>query len=346
MGLISPYNLLEMEIQKHFSLKKHNSFGIGAFAAQLVVVKTVEELQQACLLPNPQKQVLGGGSNVLLTGDLPGLTIKNEIGGIQIVDENEDAAVIEVGGGVVWHDLVLWSIERGLGGLENLSLIPGSVGASPIQNIGAYGVELKDVFDSLEAVKLATGEKQHFNHADCQFGYRDSIFKRGLKGQFCIISVRFRLSKKPVINTNYGDIQRTLAEMGISQPTIKDVSNAVIHIRQSKLPDPAVIGNAGSFFKNPELEAADFQRFAVKFPQAPNYPQSDGRVKVPAGWLIEQAGWKGKRFGDAGCHAKQALVLVNYGGAKGAEILALAKKIQASVLEQFGIELTPEVNIW
>jgi UDP-N-acetylmuramate dehydrogenase len=281
-----------------------------------------------------------------LTSDLPGLTIKNEIGGIEVFLENEDDIVIRVGGGVVWHSLVIWTVEHGLGGLENLSLIPGTVGASPIQNIGAYGVELKDVFHSLEAIDLKTGEHRVFHKKECEFGYRDSIFKRELMGKYCITHVYFQLHKEPVLHTGYGDIQRILAEMEVGNPTIQDVSNAVIYIRQSKLPDPAIIGNAGSFFKNPELEQADFQQFIEKFPTAPNYPQTDGRVKVPAGWLIEQAGWKGYRVGDAGCHSKQALVLVNYGTANGAEILDLAKKIQDSVLEKFGVNISPEVNIW
>ena len=338
--------MISLEIHRHFPLKKLNTFGIEAVAEVLVVVRSLAVLHEIAQLGPTPVRVLGGGSNILLTGDLPGLTIKNEIGGIQIFLENELEVLVKIGGGVVWHDLVLWAVEQGLGGIENLSLIPGTVGAAPIQNIGAYGVELKDVFHSLDAFDLETGEFRSFNLEECRFGYRDSVFKRELKGRFCIVHVYLRLQKSPKTNTAYGDIQRTLAEMGIENPTIRDVSNAVVHIRQSKLPDPAVIGNAGSFFKNPELEAADFQRFSEKFPAAPRYPQPDGRVKIPAGWLIEQAGWKGQRFGDAGCHAKQALVLVNYGEAKGGDILDLAEKIQASLLEKFGIALTPEVNVW
>jgi len=338
--------MISLEINHHFPLKKLNAFGIEAVAEVLVVVRSLAVLHEITQLGPSPIQVLGGGSNILLTGDLPGLTIKNEIGGIQIFLENEHEVLVKIGGGVGWHDLVLWAVEQGFGGLENLSLIPGTVGAAPIQNIGAYGVELKDVFHSLEAFDLATGELVTFKKDDCQFGYRDSVFKRELKGRFLIANVFLHLQKSPKLNTAYGDIQRTLAEMGVENPTIQDVSNAVIRIRQSKLPDPAVIGNAGSFFKNPELEAADFQRFSAQFPAAPHYPMPDGRVKIPAGWLIEQAGWKGQRIGDAGCHAQQALVLVNYGGAKGEDILALAKQIQASVQERFGIALTPEVNVW
>ncbi len=335
-----------MELKRNFSLKNLNTFGIGARAGQFVAVSTVDELRQALSQNISPVHILGGGSNILLTGDLPGLVIKNETGGIEIVSEDAEGSIVAAGGGVNWHQLVLWAIDRNLGGIENLSLIPGCAGAAPIQNIGAYGVELKDVFHHLEAVELATGEPHIFNHGECRFGYRDSVFKNEFKGKFCITKIFLRLSKKPVLNTSYGDIARTLAESGIEKPTIRDVSNAVIHIRQSKLPDPAEIGNAGSFFKNPEIEAAQFQRLQAEFPNIVHYDLPDGRVKIPAGWLIEQDGWKGKRFGDAGCHARQALVLVNYGGASGAEILDLAKKIQASVEEKFGICLTPEVNVW
>jgi UDP-N-acetylmuramate dehydrogenase len=338
--------MISMEIQRNCPLKKLNTFGIEANAEELIVVHSPKALHDIILSHKGQKQVLGGGSNILLTGNLAGLTIKNEIGGIEIFLDNEHDVLAKVGGGVVWHDLVLWAVEQELGGIENLSLIPGTVGASPIQNIGAYGVELRDVFHSLEAFDLTTGEFKVFHKEECHFGYRDSIFKQAYKGRFFIVNVYLTLHKSPKVNTAYGDIQRTLQEMGVDNPSIKDVSNAVIKIRQSKLPDPAAIGNAGSFFKNPELEPIDFQLFIEQFPQAPNYPQPDGRVKVPAGWLIEQAGWKGQRFGDSGCHTKQALVLVNYGHAKGEEILALAKKIQASVREKFGVLISPEVNIW
>ncbi len=338
--------MISMEIQRNCPLKKLNTFGIEAVADLLVVVRSLKVLHEIVQLGPYPIQVFGGGSNILLTKDLPGLTIKNEIGGIQIFLENEEEVLVKVGGGVGWHDFVLWAVGQGLGGIENLSLIPGTVGAAPIQNIGAYGVELKDVFHSLEAFDLTSGEFHTFHKADCRFGYRDSVFKQEFKGRFVIVNVFFHLQKIPKLNTAYGDIKRTLQDMGIEHPTIQDVSNAVIQIRQSKLPDPAVIGNAGSFFKNPELEATDYQRFKERFPEAPHYPMPDGRVKIPAGWLIEQAGWKGQRFGDAGCHAKQALVLVNYGHAKGEEILALAKQIQASVQEKFGVLISPEVNIW
>ncbi len=335
-----------MQLKQNISLKNLNTFGIAAKAEQFVAVRSVDELWEV-LATNPYPvQILGGGSNILLTGDVPGLLIKNEIGGIRIEAEDENSAIVFAGGGVNWHSLVLWAIEHDLGGIENLSLIPGCAGAAPIQNIGAYGVELKDVFYRLEAVELATGAIKVFNHKDCRFGYRDSVFKNELKGKYCITGISLRLSKKHQLNTSYGDIQRTLAAANIEPPTIRDVSNAVIHIRQSKLPDPAEIGNAGSFFKNPEIGMAQFQELQNRYPDIVHYELPDGMVKIPAGWLIEQSGWKGQRFGDAGCHAKQALVLVNYGGASGAELLELAHKIQASVKEKYGITLSPEVNIW
>ncbi len=338
--------MIGLEFHPNFSLKALNTFGIEANAAQFIVVKNVESLLAALRYNSLPIRVLGGGSNILLTGDLPGLTIKNEIGGIEIILENDHDVLVKVGGGVVWHDFVLWAIEQGFGGIENLSLIPGTVGAAPIQNIGAYGVELKDVFHSLNAIDLERAEPLHFTLEQCSFGYRDSIFKHEMKGRAIIVDVLLKLHKKPVLNLAYGDIQKTLAEMGITKPSLRDVSEAVIRIRQSKLPDPKKLGNAGSFFKNPELEQSDYQLFIKRHPHAPHYPQPNGREKIPAGWLIEQAGWKGMRFGDAGCHVNQALVLVNYGCAKGEEILDLAKRIQASIQEKFGVEIFPEVNIW
>jgi UDP-N-acetylmuramate dehydrogenase len=338
--------MVGLEFHYNFPLKELNTFGIAAQAEQLVVVQDMESLLAVLRVNQLPKRVLGGGSNILLTGNLPGLTIKNEIGGIEIILENEHDVLVKIGGGVVWHDLVLWAVEQGYGGIENLSLIPGTVGAAPIQNIGAYGVELKDVFHSLDAIDIKSTEPLHFSLEQCKFGYRDSIFKQELKDRVIIVDVFLKLHKNPVLNTEYGDIQRVLAENGVIKPTIRDVSNAVIHIRQSKLPNPQEIGNAGSFFKNPELETTDFQRFISRFPLAPHYLQENGREKIPAGWLIEQAGWKGQRFGDAGCHSKQALVLVNYGSAKGEDILDLAHRIQSSVKEKFGIDIVPEVNIW
>jgi UDP-N-acetylmuramate dehydrogenase len=335
-----------MKIHRHFPLDKLNTFGLSARAEQFARVRTVAALHQLISRNRGPFHILGGGSNILLTGDLAGLTIKNEIKYTHIEKEDKQSTWVSAGGGTVWHKLVLWCIKKNLGGLENLSLIPGSVGAAPIQNIGAYGVELKDVFEYLEAIELSTGELHRFSTDDCLFGYRDSIFKQALRGRFFIIKVVLRLSKIHQLHTSYGDIQRTLREMGVENPTIRDVSKAVIRIRRSKLPDPAVLGNAGSFFKNPEITPAQFQSLKSRFPNILHYDMPNGQVKIPAGWLIEQAGWKGYRSGDAGCHERQALVLVNYGHAKGAEILDVAQKIQASVLSRFGIALSPEVNIW
>ena len=338
--------LKNMKIHPDFPLQKLNTFGITARAERFVTIGTMDELRQVLQENDGPVHILGGGSNILLTGDSTGLLLKNEIGGIDTIEVDEHTAVVAADGGVVWHDLVLWSIENDLGGIENLSLIPGSVGAAPIQNIGAYGVEIKDVFDHLEAIELTSGELYLFNREDCRFGYRDSIFKQDHKGRFFIAKVFFKLSKVHQLNTSYGDIQRTLSEMEIEHPTIRDVSNAVIRIRQSKLPDPAKIGNAGSFFKNPEIELAHFQELKHRFPDIIHYELPDNKVKIPAGWLIEQCGWKGFRSGDAGCHERQALVLVNYGRASGLEILELARRIQLSVAERFGIQLMAEVNVW
>ncbi len=289
---------------------------------------------------------LGGGSNVLLCNDYPGLLIRNAIKGLQIVHEDDDHVLLRVYSGESWHETVMYCVERNWGGIENLSLIPGTVGAAPMQNIGAYGVELEQVFDQLEALNLNTLELETFNKTQCAFGYRESVFKRQLKGQYFIYSVTFKLSKKPIIHADYGDIQAILNEKGLSAETagIKDVSDAVIHIRQSKLPDPKVLGNSGSFFKNPQITKEHFEALKLQFPDIKGYPQNDG-IKVPAGWLIEQCGWKGKRVGNTGSHAKQALVLVNYGGATGTEIYQLAQDIIKSVSDKFSIHLEPEVNI-
>jgi UDP-N-acetylmuramate dehydrogenase len=301
--------------------------------------------------------VLGGGSNLLFTKSYYDfLFIKNDIKGIKKVENTEGVSnhsitqspnhqIIEIGGGESWHDLVLWCLKNNLGGIENLSLIPGTVGAAPIQNIGAYGVELKDIFVKLEATNLQTLENQTFTHNDCRFGYRDSIFKQELKGKYLISKVYLKLTQKEhKIQTNYGDIQRLLAEWHIIEPTIQDVSKAVINIRQSKLPDPSVIGNAGSFFKNPEITQIQFDALKKDHLNIVGYPTDRG-VKVAAGWLIEQCGWKGKRYGNVGVHERQALVLVNYGKGNGLEIKQLAQRIQVSVLEKFGIELMAEVNM-
>ncbi len=335
-----------MEIQQHYSLLQLNTFGLEAKAEHFTSVHTVEEVRAAVQAGIRPILVLGGGSNLLFTQDVPGLVLKNSISGINIVETFQDKVWVEVGGGVVWHDFVLWAIEQGLGGVENLSLIPGTVGAAPVQNIGAYGVELKDVFVRLNAVHLETGELRSFSHSDCQFGYRDSIFKRTAKGKYCISSVIFALTKENhPLNISYGDIRKTLEANGVQVPGIADISRAVVQIRSSKLPDPAKIGNCGSFFKNPETERSVLERILIQHPLAPNYGLPDGRVKIPAGWLIEQCGWKGKRVGNTGSYEKQALVLVNYGGATGAEVKKLAYDIIDSVEQRFGIRLEPEVNM-
>jgi len=335
-----------MKILRNVSLLPFNTFGLDVKAENFIEVSSLKELRQSLNAGIQPLMLLGGGSNVLFTRDVPGLVIKNNLKGIQVIREFKNKVWVEVGGGENWHQFVLWAVAHNFGGVENMSLIPGTVGASPIQNIGAYGVELKDVFVRLKALHLSTGKLKTFRHADCQFGYRDSVFKREEKGKWCITSVVFSLSKSPHrLNISYGDISKTLESNGITQPDISDVSRAVVQIRTSKLPDPAKIGNCGSFFKNPETDRAVLDRILVTHPQAPHYPLSDGRVKIPAGWLIEQCGWKGKRVGNTGSYEHQALVLVNHGGATGAEVKNLAQAIIESVQAKFGVRLEAEVNI-
>lgn len=334
-------------MQSNISLQEYNTFGINAMAKSLVKIKSVEALQAVIRTTDAPYFVLGGGSNLLLTQDVSPIVIKNEIKGKAIVRDFKNCVYVAVGAGENWHQFVLWCLSKNLGGVENLSLIPGTVGASPIQNIGAYGVELKDVFHKLEAVNLKTGALEIFRKKDCLFGYRDSIFKRKLKGKYCITKVYFKLSKAPAhrLKMAYGAIQNTLKEKQIKTPTIGDISAAVIAIRSRKLPDPQVLGNSGSFFKNPEISKRQFRVLQEKFPKIVFYELPNNKVKVPAGWLIEQCGWKGKRVGNTGAHAQQALVLVNYGGATGEEVKNLAYKIIDSVESKFGIKLHPEVNI-
>lgn len=289
--------------------------------------------------------VLGGGSNVLFTNNYDGLIIRNRIENTNILFENEEYVDVKVGAGMNWHSFVLYTIEKNYPGLENLSLIPGCVGAAPIQNIGAYGVEIKNTFLELEAINIEDGSMRTFSNQECRFGYRDSIFKNEARNKFIIVSVTFRLNKKTKANTSYGAINDQLKVMNIDQPTIRDISNAVIAIRQSKLPDPKVIGNAGSFFKNPEIQLKQYEILKEKFPAIVGYPSAENKIKLAAGWLIEQCDWKGKRIGNTGMHEKQALVLVNYGQATGEELLSHAKKVQQSVREKFGVELEMEVNI-
>lgn len=334
-----------MQIQSDFSLKNYNTFGIEAKAKQFVSVSSIAELKEILVQNNPIF-ILGGGSNLLLTQDIKKLVLHVNLKGIEIVETNEDFAIVKAQAGENWHEFVLYCIEQNLGGIENLSLIPGNVGTTPIQNIGAYGVEIKDTMLSCEALNLKTLEIETFTNADCQFEYRESIFKKELKNQYIITSVSFKLStKNHKISTTYGVIGAELAKNNIENPTLKDVSNAVIAIRQSKLPDPKELGNSGSFFKNPIISKEAYENAKALHPEMPHYVVSETEVKVPAGWLIEQAGFKGKRFGDAGVHKNQALVLVNYGAATGAEIVALSKNIQKTILEKFGIAIEAEVNI-
>ncbi|WP_103664889.1 UDP-N-acetylmuramate dehydrogenase [Gracilimonas amylolytica] len=335
------------EVKEHFDLKEHNTIGVSAKARYFASVSTADELRQLLLDPKYKllpKLMLGGGSNILFANDFEGLVIHLKIKGREVVEETGDHVHWKLGSGENWHQVVLGAIENDWAGIENLSLIPGSVGAAPIQNIGAYGVELEQVFHSLEALDLNTGIIKTFEHKECKFGYRDSAFKNDLKGKYVITSVTLKLSKHPKVNTSYRALSDHLNEQGIEEPTIRQVSNAVIEIRQSKLPDPKEIGNTGSFFKNPVISEEEFGRLKNKHPDVPNYPDKKG-VKVPAAWLIDQCGWKGERIGDAGVHKKQALVLVNYGSATGAEIIELAEKIRRSVHNKFGVVLTPEVNI-
>lgn len=336
-----------MQILSNVSLLPYNTFHIDVLGKHFVEITSIDEfreLQQSQAFQQNEKLILGGGSNILFTKNFDGLVVKNSIKGIELVHEDNHFFYVKANAGEVWHEFVLWCIERGYAGVENLSLIPGQIGASPMQNIGAYGVEIKDVCESVEALHIHTSELLTFSNSDCKFGYRESIFKHELKNQVVITSVMYKLRKIPQFNVDYGDIKNTLGEMMVSELSLKAVSDAVIKIRSSKLPDPNVLGNAGSFFKNPVVTKEKTEELLAKNPVMPNYPQADG-VKIPAGWLIEQCGWKGKIVGNTGSHKSQALVLVNYGGATGNEVYQLALDIQRSVLEKFGIEINPEVNL-
>lgn len=336
-----------MHIQSNFSLKSFNTFGIEAKAKQFVAVHTIDELKT--ILKNHEsdkKFILGGGSNMLLTQDIDALVIHVDLKGKKIIDQNDDFVWVESRAGENWHEFVLWTIEQDFGGLENMSLIPGNVGTTPVQNIGAYGTEIKDTFVSCDAVNILSQRTKTFTKEDCNFGYRESIFKHEAKDQFVITSVVFKLTKRNhKINIAYGDITKELEKNNIVTPTLKDVSNAVIAIRQSKLPDPKELGNSGSFFKNPIISRAQFLKVQEQFPDVKYFEVSPTEVKVPAGWLIENVGLKGYRTGDAGVHKNQALVLVNYGNATGQEILALSKEVQKAVFDKYGIAIEAEVNV-
>lgn len=336
-----------MIIQHNFSLKNYNTFGIDAKANEFVAVHSTEELKQVLLEnSNKKKFILGGGSNMLLTQDINALVIHIDLKGKKVIQEDDNYVWVEAQAGENWHEFVLWNIEQNYGGIENMSLIPGNVGTTPVQNIGAYGAEIKDTFVSCNAMQISTQEIKKFINEECKFGYRESIFKQEVKDQYIITSVVFKLTKNNhTINTGYGDIQKELESKGITQPTIKDVSNAVIAIRQSKLPDPKELGNSGSFFKNPIITREQFNQAKALHPEIKHYDVSETEVKVPAGWMIEQAGLKGYRDGDAGVHARQALVLVNYGNATGQDILNLSKLVQKTVLDKFGIAIEAEVNV-
>ncbi|SDS61631.1 UDP-N-acetylmuramate dehydrogenase [Gramella sp. MAR_2010_147] len=336
-----------MRVLRNFSLKDHNSFGIDVRADKFISIENLDNLKSILRKSYASELfILGGGSNMLLTGDIHKMVLHIAIKGKKVVSETDNHVILEAAAGENWHEFVLWTLKQNYGGLENLSLIPGNVGTAPIQNIGAYGVELKDSFVSCIALNIQTLEEKEFSLEDCNFSYRNSIFKNQLKGQYIITSVKFRLTKNHhQLNINYGSIRAELAEKGINSPEIKDISNAVIAIRQSKLPDPKKIGNSGSFFKNPVIAKDQFEELKRKFPEIPSYEVSEEEIKVPAGWLIDTAGYKGYRLGDAGVHKNQALVLVNYGEATGAEILNLSKTIQKAIKDKFGIDLEAEVNI-
>jgi len=336
-----------MQVQQDRSLKSLNTFGIDTTAQYSAVLGSESELPELSALQQyGEKHILGGGSNVLLTGPLSGLLLLNRLSGKEVIKENEQYVWLKVASGEVWHELVLYTIDQGWSGLENLALIPGTVGAAPIQNIGAYGAEVKDVIEEVRYWHWKDAERRTLSNADCRFGYRDSIFKQELKGQAFVTDVVFRLNKQAQLNTAYGAIREELERMQVTELTAKTVAEAVIRIRSSKLPDPKQIGNAGSFFKNPLIPIAQFDRLQQDYADIPSYNAGQNMVKVPAGWLIERAGWKGVREGDTGVHSRQALVLVNYGHATGQEIWDLSSRIVASIQERFGIELEREVQVW
>lgn len=338
-----------MLIKENVSLKMLNTFGVDVTSKYFVEAFSMDEIKEIISLPVFQKSnklILGGGSNLLFTKNFDGLVLKNSLKGIEIINEDADSYYIKAAAGEIWHEFVMHCVNKNYAGLENLSLIPGCVGASPMQNIGAYGVEIKDRFFELEAIDVETGTVQKFNNQQCEFGYRESVFKKKLKNKFIIISVTFKLNKIPKFNISYGAIEKELEVMGVQNLSIQSISKAVCNIRSSKLPNPAEIGNAGSFFKNPEITKQQFEKLNIQFPEIVAYNLENGNMKLAAGWLIEKCGWKGKSFGDAGVHKNQALVLVNYANATGSEIFELSEKIIDSVKNVFGVELEREVNIF
>ncbi len=336
-------NLMSMEKREAVSLRPYNTFGIDATAAAMYDCRDVAELRAAIRVSaDGRRYVLGGGSNVLFLGDFDGAIIRPLMGGIEVVGEAVDCVTVRAGAGVAWDDFVAWCVAHGLYGAENLSGVPGNVGAAPVQNIGAYGVEAKDVIDTVDGLRMDTAEAFRMTAAECAFGYRDSVFKHSLRGICVITAVTFRLSRKPAYNLGYGALSETVRDLGGA--SLANVRKAVISIRDSKLPDPKVTGNAGSFFKNPEVDSCVADKLKLRYPDMPSYPLPDGRVKIPAGWLIERSGWKGRSLGRAAVHSRQALVLVNLGGAAGADIVKLCDAVRADVLSSFGLDLSPEVN--
>lgn len=337
-----------MILQKDYQLKNHNSFKVEAKAKYFVEINSIEELRNVLTDKNllrSKNLILGGGSNILFTKDFKGLVIKNSIPGISLVDETKNNVTVEAGGGVEWDDLVKYCIDKNFGGIENLSFIPGSVGAAPVQNIGAYGQELKECFNQLTGIFIESGEEKTFQNSDCDFSYRNSIFKKSLKNKFIITSVRLILKKKPEVNLSYRQVKEEVVRRKMGNPTISDIRDIVIDIRKSKLPDPEQIGNAGSFFKNPVIDIEMFNSIKNNYPGLKSFPEPGNKIKLSAAWLIENCGWKEKRFGDVGVHQNQPLVIVNYGSVSGKDIFDLSEKIKKSVSEKFGIELENEVNI-
>jgi len=337
-----------MNIIENYPLLKLNTFGIDVKAKYFTSINTINELIEATktnVFKDLELLILGGGSNILFTKDFDGLVILNNIKGKEIIDQNQQSIFLKIGAGENWHELVMYCVDNGWGGIENLSLIPGNTGTAPMQNIGAYGVEIKETFIELEALEISSGKIVKFNNSDCEFGYRESVFKNKMKNQYIILNITLELKKNPVLNINYGDVKAILESQNIKNPGIKELSNAIISIRQSKLPDPKKIGNSGSFFKNPIVSLNQLELIKKKYPNVVNYEINENEFKIAAGWLIERAGWKGKKFNNYGIHEKQALVLVNYGLANGMEIFELSEKIILDIKDKFGITLEREVNI-
>ena len=337
-----------MNIIENYPLLKLNTFGVDVKAKYFISINTVNELIELTktkVFKDLQLLILGGGSNILFTKDFDGLVILNNIKGKEIIDQTQESIFLKIGAGENWHELVMYTVDNGWGGIENLSLIPGNTGTAPMQNIGAYGVEIKETFVELEALEISSGNIVKFNNSDCEFGYRESVFKNKIKNQYIILNITIELKKNPVINVNYGDVKTILENQNIKNPSIKDVSNAIIRIRQSKLPDPKIIGNSGSFFKNPIVSLNELELIKKKFPNVVSYKIKENEFKIAAGWMIERAGWKGKKFNNYGVHENQALVLVNYGLANGMEIFDFSEKIILDIKEKFGIILEREVNI-